>query len=269
MLCNESGLAGPTENDVVVQRFPDGSPSAFGKAEHGDYLIRFPGVADFAFSTGSPQMRVDALPSTPAESVARLFRTVAVPFALQTAGYEALHASAVLTEAGVVAFCGGSGSGKSTLAFALARRRPFRLWADDALVIGGMPSQGESYACVNLAQEPNLRPESEAFFSASTDRAEIASPQQAEERLAAIVLLEPAPAGTGPELVRLTVVDALTGILPHAFCFFVDEGREEQTVRALVDVSARVPVLRLRLPAGFDRLDPTLDLVETALPGVV
>jgi hypothetical protein len=272
-LCEERGLYSSTTGDggVVVQRLPDGEPSAFAKAEDGDYMIEFPGLAVFAFRSGSPTIRVDAPRSTPTETVARLFRTVAVPFALQTAGYEALHASAVLTSAGVVAFCGQSGSGKSTLAYALARRSGFRLWADDALVLGPPMSPERPYVCLNVPQEPNLRPESKRFFGARVSSADSGPAEQGEERLGLIVLLEPAAAEAAPELVKLSVVDALTGILPHAYCFFVDEGREDQTVRALVDLAGRVPVLRLRFPAGFDLLEPTLDLVEArvaALPAV-
>jgi hypothetical protein len=262
----ESVTAAPSLDDVVVQRLPDGRPSAFGRADQGEYLIRFPGIATFAFRAGSDEMRVDAPRTTAPEAVTKLFTTVAVPFALQTAGHEALHASGVLAETGVVAFCGQSGSGKTTFSVALARRPGFQLWADDAVVLG--VATGDVYTCLNVPQEANLRPASRAFFGEPVSRIESARDPK-EAPLASIVLLDPAPSDAEPTLVRLAVVDALTGILPHAFCFFVDEGREEQTVRALVGLAARVPVLRLRLPAGLDRIDPALDLVESGLRAIV
>jgi hypothetical protein len=50
-------------------------------------------------------------------------------------GYEALHAAAVRTPAGVVAIVGASGAGKSTLAAELVRRG-HGLVGDDVLVLG-------------------------------------------------------------------------------------------------------------------------------------
>ena len=246
---------------VVVQRQPDGEASAFGWSDDGEYRVRVPGVAVFAFRSGSSDMYVDAPASTSHETVDRLFRTVVVPFALQVAGYEALHASAVRAAEGVVAFCGHSGSGKTTLAYALALRPGFELWSDDALVLASPAAPGGAHVCLNLPQDPNLRPQSREFFdlwpAKDPPRAEIE-----QERLAAVVLLDTASADAEPDLARLSLPDALTGTLSHAYCFFVDAGREERTVHALVNLSAEVPVFRLRFPTGFDRLDPTLDLLE-------
>ncbi len=50
-------------------------------------------------------------------------------------GYEALHASALASPAGVVAIAAPSGTGKTTLALALMRRG-WQLFADDVLVLG-------------------------------------------------------------------------------------------------------------------------------------
>jgi hypothetical protein len=50
-------------------------------------------------------------------------------------GYEALHAAAVDSPHGVVAFMGASGAGKSTLAFEFVRRG-WPLFADDQLTLG-------------------------------------------------------------------------------------------------------------------------------------
>jgi hypothetical protein len=264
VLRDEPGLFDDAMTGAVVQRLPDGEVSALAASFDGGYRIRFPGSAVFGFRPGSSEMRVGAPASTPNETVERLFRTVAVPFALQVAGYEALHASAVRSAEGVVAFCGHSGSGKTTLAYALALRPGFELWSDDALVLASPATPDGAHVCLNLPQEPNLRPRSREFF----DRWSANDPPRAEieqERLAAAVLLETAPPDAEPDLARLSLPDALTGTLSHAYCFFVDPGREERTVHALVDLAAQVPVFRLRLPTGFDRLDPTLDLLESSV----
>src|SRR5437868_7089772 len=72
-----------------------------------------------------------ALPS--AENVETDYRRAVLPMALQAHGQEVIHASAVITEDGVVAFCGRSQTGKSTVAYGL-HRRGYRVWADDTLV---------------------------------------------------------------------------------------------------------------------------------------
>src|SRR5262249_58014027 len=69
-----------------------------------------------------------------AASVAEAYRWPALPFVLHALGREVLHASAVVTDRGVVAFCGASGCGKSTTAYALARAG-FPHWADDLVVL--------------------------------------------------------------------------------------------------------------------------------------
>jgi hypothetical protein len=261
----EAGLYRSDPAGTVVQRQPDGEPSAFALVSDSGYVVHFPGLASFRFWPGSDQMGVDAPATTSREVVGRLFRTVAIPFALQAGGFEALHASAVRSNRGVIAFCAHSGSGKSTLAYALATRRGLEFWSDDAVVIAVPPTLGTRHECLLLPQEPNLRPDSREFLDGALDNDRTTSDRD-HDVLAAVVLIEPAPSDALHELVRLSAVDALTGILPHAFCFFVDEGREAQTVRALVDLSAEVPVFRMRFPIGFDRLEATVDFLVEDVP---
>ena len=58
----------------------------------------------------------------------------ALSFSMVRLGWEPLHATAVLTDRGVVAFLGNSGDGKSTLA-ALLVRHGCKLVTDDMLVL--------------------------------------------------------------------------------------------------------------------------------------
>lgn len=80
------------------------------------YLLRFPGLADFALSGDG--RRVEARPrrATLPETVRHLLLDQVLPLALSLQGRHALHATAVLTPAGVCAFTGPAGAGKSTLA---------------------------------------------------------------------------------------------------------------------------------------------------------
>ncbi|HWC47890.1 MAG TPA: hypothetical protein VG448_03305 [Solirubrobacterales bacterium] len=65
----------------------------------------------------------------------RVLLSRVLPVVAIACGYEALHAAAVQTPAGVVAIVGASGAGKSTLAAELVRRG-HRLVGDDVLVVG-------------------------------------------------------------------------------------------------------------------------------------
>jgi hypothetical protein len=72
-------------------------------------------------------------PKSPAWQRVLLSRVL--PVVAIARGYEALHAAAVRTPAGVVAVVGASGAGKSTLVAELLRRGQ-RLVGDDVLVVG-------------------------------------------------------------------------------------------------------------------------------------
>ncbi|HEV2689053.1 MAG TPA: hypothetical protein VGV35_10870, partial [Bryobacteraceae bacterium] len=86
-----------------------------------DYLLRFPTQADFLVSCDGKQVRCRPLPETPESTVRHLFLDQVMPLLLSRREPLVLHASAVLTKNGAVAFAGLSGQGKSTLAAALAR----------------------------------------------------------------------------------------------------------------------------------------------------
>lgn len=262
VLTRESGLHDDALQGVVVQRLPTGETSAVAGRFDDEYRVRFVGVATFAFGSDNETVRADGAPTVDWETLEGLFETAVLPFVLQTRGYEALHASAVQMEGGVVGLCAHSGTGKTTAAFGLARMSGSPLWADDALVF--RTSDGDSpYRCVALPFSPNLRPQSSEFF------AEGGAPGRAthstEEDLAALVVLERADSSSEARLERLGPADALVSILPHAYCFFVDDGREAAAVTTYTDLVARVPIYRLRFPGGFERLGSALNLLRRRL----
>lgn len=263
VLTREPGLHVESAAGVVVQRLPDGAASALATVDDGTYRVVFPGVATFAFRPEEFEMRVDAPLSTSRRVVEGLFHTTALPFALQTLGYEALHASAVQSSGGVVGLCARSGTGKTTLAWGLADRQGFRWWADDALVFAPRAAGEAQYRCLLLPHQPNLRANSREFFRIDDDVAAPAPATAGPDNLAALVLVERS-GGAEPVLTRLSLVDALIGVLEHAYCFFVDEGRERDSVRTYTDLVAKVPVFRLRFPSGFDQFGAVLELLEAA-----
>jgi hypothetical protein len=263
ILRDDVGLYQSRSLGKVVQRDPAGMPLAIGSVCDREYRIEFTDLATFAFRPGEGEMRVGAEPSTPRHVIDDLFRTAALPLMLQAEGYEAIHASAVQMPAGVVALCGSSGAGKTTVAYGLARRG-HGVWADDAVVLS-VPAASCNVLTSLLPHRINLRQESRRFFGLEQDADVVVETAKSEDdRLAAVVALASGPRTT-LQISQLPLDIAFTEVLPHAYCFFAEEGREQQSVTAYLDLVARVPVFRFCFPSGFARFEAALDALETCL----
>ena len=104
-------------------------------ARTGDgYLLRFPSCGDFFVSADAARIQCRPLPGTPEVTVRHLLLDQVIPLVLSRRERMVLHASAVLTGRGAVAFAGKTGQGKSTLAASLAREG-CSLVSDDCLVL--------------------------------------------------------------------------------------------------------------------------------------
>jgi len=197
---------------------------------------------------------------------------IVLPLALQVQGMEVLHASAVCSPRGVVAFCAESGTGKSTFAAGLGERG-YRPWADDAVAVD------TSSILVTSARLPfrlRLRPASQAFFR--SERGAIAASSEAPwgdavERMpvAALCLLRRTDyVGKGVAVERLCASAALSALLAHAYCFSLrDPDRKCSMIRHLVNLATGVPVFEVRIQSGLERLPEVLDDVEHTLLSVV
>jgi hypothetical protein len=127
-------LSAGTEADVKI-RFNDSprtahlSPEWFMKWElpdkepwlnfakiDGGYLLRFSELADFIVNNDGSEVKFKPIQPVPEETIQHLLLDQVIPLVINLRGGEALHASAILTSRGVVAFAGPAGSGKSTLA---------------------------------------------------------------------------------------------------------------------------------------------------------
>ena len=118
---------------MQVWRENDGTVSAYGYIASGQHWMHFPGLGSFCFSSHSDEVIAFAEPSARLDWLRDTFYRSVLPMALQVFGKEVLHASAVETTYGAIAFCAISESGKSTIAYGLSRRG-HPLWADDAVV---------------------------------------------------------------------------------------------------------------------------------------
>lgn len=189
-----------------------------------------------------------------------------LPLALQFFGSEALHASAIRTDAGVVGFCAVSGTGKSTTVAALTRRG-FPLWADDALVFDcrtGMAPRAIPVPC-----RMRLDQGAAGLLGVDGVRRGWLDGSGPDAPLAALCVLQrDADARDGAEIRRLSNSEALTALIPHAYCFsMADMDRKRRTIEQYFNLAACTPIHLISFAPGFDRLQRLLDRIEREIPG--
>jgi hypothetical protein len=111
----------------------DGQALTLERAANGELRFSYGERARFVLRERMRQLECGARDSAPDWQRALISKVL--PSISVIRGYEALHAAAVDSPRGVVAFMGASGAGKSTLAFELVRRG-WPLFADDQLTLG-------------------------------------------------------------------------------------------------------------------------------------
>jgi hypothetical protein len=114
--------------------FPDGTVWTELHRAGPDYMLRFPGLADFDVSGDGTAVTAYPVPSTDADTLEHLYINQIVPLALSRQGRPSFHASVVTISGGAVAFLGETGMGKSTLAASFALEGAEFL-SDDSLLI--------------------------------------------------------------------------------------------------------------------------------------
>ena len=116
-----------------------------------NYLLRFPGLADFDVSADGTEVSAHPVIDCDSNTVEHLYINQIVPLAMSRQGQPAFHASVVTVPGGAVAFLGQSGAGKSTLAASFALdESPFL--TDDALLIDEVDS-----TCLALPSHASVR----------------------------------------------------------------------------------------------------------------
>ncbi|HMA33571.1 MAG TPA: hypothetical protein VKY74_03745 [Chloroflexia bacterium] len=251
---------------VSVWYDPTGAVCAYGYARAGQYHIHVPEVASFQFSHRAAGVTATTRPRVAPALIQDVYRRLALPLILQALGTEVLHASAVLTREGVLAFCAVSGTGKSTLAYALSRQG-HRLWADDAVP---WELTGPGVQALPLPFALRLRPATAAFFPPAPDGppGETGSSSAGPPaRLAGLCVLRRVPgAETTVQLTRLTPAAAFPLVLAHAECFTLhDLARKRQMLANYLALTTRVPVWEVAFVPGFDRLAQVVAAVGQAI----
>lgn len=245
-----------------VNVWHDEAGRAFARGYSGDrrHWIDWPDIGLFGFEAGSLEVSVWLTRTDRASAAADAGRRVLQPMILQALGFQALHASAIVLPEGVMAFCGRSGHGKSTLAYALAARG-FRQFADDAVLLEIVEDRAIAHP---LRFTPRLRPPSEHHLGPTV----AGHGERAPAPLHVLWILELLTTGDRPQVERISEVHAFSALVAHAHCFDpTDADGTKRMAEAYMAVAASVPVMRLRYPPGFDRLDAVLDSVLAAVPG--
>ena len=222
-----------------------------------------PGCAHFRFSTKGDEVEAFPDPGVRAERITEIYHRAALPLALQTAGYEVLHASAVSHAGGVHVFCGASHVGKSTIAYGLSRRS-FEVWADDAVAFKADAAAITSFP---LPFALRLRHDVADFFEeARTEKSPNGKTEALRHRgagprtIASVSLLE---RGSDSTISRLSSAGSLPAILYHSYYFSLDDSavRHRMTDQFL-ELVARVPLFRVTLRPGLRELGDFLDDLE-------
>jgi len=100
----------------------------------GGYLLRFNELADFFVNNCGAEIVCMSKPEIPQETVQHLLLDQVIPLVINLKGNEALHASAILTPQGVVAFAGQARSGKSTVVGSFLKAG-YSFMSDDCLTL--------------------------------------------------------------------------------------------------------------------------------------
>jgi hypothetical protein len=258
-------LPEPARGPVKRWRDHGGRVAAYAYRADGAHWMHLPGLATFRFADLT---EVTAVPegSVPADRVRDVYQRTVLPFVLQAFGLEVLHASAVVTDRGIAAFCARAKTGKSTLAYGL-HRRGYRLWADDTVAFHAGP---RAVHAVPLPFQIRLRPASREYFGPDGHRGQLDERGAAGRPmpLAAVLVLERTGPGpdVGVDLRRLPAGHGLRMVLAHAHSFGEDDpARNRLLVSQYLALVRDVPVFHLRFPSDLERLPQTLDQVEGAV----
>jgi hypothetical protein len=242
--------------DRNAWRDVSGNVCAWSERRGREEWLHVPRVGSYAFATGVEEVQVVPDPSAPPELVQTAYLRTVLPMALQFLGREVLHASAVLAESGVVAFCAVSTTGKSTLAAAFGGRG-FPLWADDAVALERVDRVFEAPA---LPFEARLVPE-----NGSTVRH---PPLERAPLAAACVLERRREDARGPfvSVARLAPPEAFLSLLTHAYCYSLDDvERNRRMTERYLEAAQTLPVYRVTFNSDLERLPEVADAIQHEL----
>ncbi len=266
--------SGPATPRPWRGRLGDGEELTIAWGLGGDLLFGYGELADFRLDPG--RALLECAPVDPeAAAWRRVLLTRVLPNVAIASGFEALHASAVTTEHGVLALAAAAGTGKSTLALELLRRGR-ALFADDTVALSRGGAGVEAHPAgpfMNLPVGADPPSRSEELGRRGAERwVAVADPARAAARLAAIVLLE---RGAGRSLQVRPARQTPLALVPFMLGLPDEEGREEDRFSLYSDLVEDTRLLRLSADLGdrpgdlADALEAELALLPTATVGAM
>lgn len=268
---------GPVVDTLSSLRYeclwPSGERYFASYGEGSRYVLHFPNVCGVAVDVGRSVVRVSPLPQVPLEAVTHVLLNQVVPRLIAAMGRVVLHASAVETPLGTVAFLGEGGAGKSTLA-AVFSAAGHALVCDDALVVA--VAEGRPWAVPGY---PSLRlfPDAAGQLFESRDGAWL--PHAAKKRrvrpplrssgltpLRHLFVLDGESKGSTPRVEPIGQKEAFFALLRHAYR--LDATTPEIIARdtnLYVGLLPQCAVSRLTLPDGLDTLPSARNWLLTRL----
>ena len=252
----------------VVEVWRDDRDAVFAWAQSmdGERWMHLPGIASYRLQPAGGE--VTAIPDPSAGSRRRVesaFERTVLPMAMQLAGREVLHASAVITARGVVAFCAVSTTGKSTIAYQFSRRG-YGIWADDALAFDDAAG---GVTALWLPFQDELRPRSSG--DEASPPAAMVEVGRLEDGvpLAGVCVLErdqSEEAGEAVRVQRLEPGEAFPAVLAHAYCYSLDDvERNREMIAHYLDLSARVPIFSVVFRAGMEHVPALIEAMEATV----
>ena len=266
-ICSRDRIDGAIEPAFMTWTTPPLGPWLSFHKSKGGYLLRFRDTANFLVSGDGTRIEWARLNGAPGNTLRHLLLDQVLPMVLNLRGGEALHASAVMTPEGAIAFCGSTGSGKSTLAAIFASHGD-TVVTDDCLPIRahegrlcGAPGYPGLRLWREVVDELGWRDDAQdsvAHYTAklrALRKIPAADFPLQEFVLRAIYVLEPREESRDVEFVELSPRDRMMGLLSYAFRLDVTDrlmlARQFQRMEAYAGL---VPVRKLRLPRNAQRI---------------
>jgi hypothetical protein len=285
---------GPASRTVAIRlgEVPTTLPGALLDEEHDgatcqvsstEYLLNIPGTARYYVRDGN-QIRLERAPGAPIANVSTYLLGSIFGVLCHQNGMLPLHSSAIESAGVVTAFLGNSGAGKSTLAACL-QRRGHRIVSDDiCLLEPGADSRSLHVVPVagwlklwnnSLQHLGEQSVEQNRVFSTDdkfrlylTDSPTAAHPGDHPLRLGRVVFLtRSADSGTPATLQPVPLLEAIAGLMEMTYAGYVPEssGHKGRLFQQCANALQGAQAFRLTVPWSLDRIDATLDLLETEI----
>jgi hypothetical protein len=248
--------------DLIAEFYRDGA----------DYIIRFPGLADFFISAMGGVQEVLAQSDAPEALLEHLYHNQVKPLALSRQFQLVLHASAVQTGKACAVFVGASGRGKSTLAAAFANAGHAFL-SDDGVRLDFIANN-----CIVLPGSPSVRlwPDSDQALLAEIKDNRQSDFHDSKTRIHASAKLKHANTacpltalyvlGEGEakhvELRTLTLQETIPALMANCFLLDIEESALlRRYFEQFVQLARQNRLYHLDYPRDFNMLDEVLGTV--------